>query len=126
MTKIKVPEEDREQTLAAALNNINQLIFAEGAPLGSERYFEVRRLCVDTLKDCGYSIENVAPVKLGTYAKNLLRDAVDMEGIEVPKSMWPFADELVKAGLGTMSRAHGPSNGWKRLTPTKEGKLYRG
>lgn len=52
--------QNQAERLAAALQQINATIYAKGAPLGSETYFAVRRLCVDTLKAEGYPVEGPA------------------------------------------------------------------
>lgn len=53
-------DDEKIELLGAALNQINNTIFAIGAPLGSDRYFEIRKECVDTLNICGIPLEDVA------------------------------------------------------------------
>jgi hypothetical protein len=55
-----LPPLDKDLTiflLAEALNKVNRTIFAVGAPLGSDAYFEIRKECVDTLSLCGIDVE---------------------------------------------------------------------
>ena len=45
-------QQDRKR-LIKALNDINKVIFAVGAPLGSPRYFKIRELCERNIKLVG-------------------------------------------------------------------------
>lgn len=53
-------EADKIVALSRALNEINNTIFAKGAPLGSAEYFIIRGLCTNTLRSTGIKIEDVA------------------------------------------------------------------
>ena len=59
--QIKKAEEVDISTLATALNEINDIIYAAGAPLGSERYFMIRCLAVDALRATGKYNETHGP-----------------------------------------------------------------
>jgi hypothetical protein len=47
---------EKIKKLAGALRQINKLLFAKGAPLGSINYFEIRGTAVNALKDCGEEV----------------------------------------------------------------------
>lgn len=48
--------ECKAERLAETLRAVNRVIFANGAPLGSAAYFEIRALCVDTLRAEGFEL----------------------------------------------------------------------
>lgn len=51
---------EREAALIAALNKINTAIFSKGAPLGSDTYFEIRRIACDSIRAAGGEIDPVS------------------------------------------------------------------
>ncbi len=47
----------REKQLIKALNEVNKLIYARGAPLGSSEYFELRDIVVNAIREAGGKVE---------------------------------------------------------------------
>ena len=43
--------ENKVEELKDVLNQINDIIYAQGLSLGSDNYFKVRGLCVDTVRE---------------------------------------------------------------------------
>lgn len=50
---------DRELLLIRALQQANKLLFARGAPLGSDNYFAIRGVLTDALHKAGASCDVV-------------------------------------------------------------------
>jgi hypothetical protein len=46
-----------EKKLIDALNEINLIIFAQGAPLGSDEYFKIRKIAVDAIIGAGGKVK---------------------------------------------------------------------
>ena len=58
----------------------------------------------------------VRKAKLSAEAQILINDIRWVGGgCEISQDIWPIAEEIVAAGLGTLSAARGPDNQWKRL-----------
>jgi hypothetical protein len=46
-----------EKKLIGALNEINLVIFARGAPIGSDEYFKIREIVVKAIKAAGGKVK---------------------------------------------------------------------
>ncbi|MGD9631396.1 MAG: hypothetical protein AB7V18_19325 [Pyrinomonadaceae bacterium] len=49
--------------------------------------------------------------------KEILRAAIECEGVELHRSDWKDAEDLVKKGKGTLGSARGPGKNFRRFTP---------
>lgn len=54
---------------------------------------------------------------LSSYAESMLEAAIYCDGLEVHREDWPTAEEIVRAGKGTLGPARGPAGAWRRLMP---------
>lgn len=53
----ELTEEQKLQTAIVALNAINKYVFANTIYCGSNEYFDIRNICVNTIKVLGGKVE---------------------------------------------------------------------
>lgn len=50
-------DQQKIEKLIKALNDINKLVYASIIEPGSDKYFRIRLLCTDTIRECGGKVD---------------------------------------------------------------------
>lgn len=53
--------------------------------------------------------------------EEILTMVVECDGAEIPRDLWPLAEELVNDGKITLGNARGPGRDWRRAELVEEG-----